>query len=469
VAISRIRTGAALLAAVVLLGVGVAFAALAVHQLRVTTERLDRVLSEHADAVIGVERLRVASERIGRTTRSHLLSNDETFLDEMHEARAAFTTSMGELLRRDDDGHLRAMLAPVDDLQRRHAAAIDAILGRRGGMTADEAVSALQRDVQPLRNDLNVALNSLAAEEHRRFREARDEGRAAASSAMRRLVVLSSVALGLALVLTFAIARVLRQLARSRAELQASHERLELVNRDLDAFAGRIAHDLRNALAPQRLLVARLRRSADATSVADTAARLDATGRRAERLIQSLLAFARGGAASPGDASASAAAVAREAAEDVAPLVVDVDASIRLALDDAVVRCSPALLHTVLVNLLGNALKFVRGRANRDVSLSTRTVGAFCEISVSDTGPGIPDAWRSKVFDPFTRVPGTTAPGFGIGLATVHRIVRGHGGDVFVRPNPGAGVTFVVQLPIATAPGAAGLVGGSAADGVGEP
>jgi CHASE3 domain sensor protein len=115
-AIPRFRIGAALLAVAVLLALGAGFAALAVHQLRVTTERVDRVLWEHAEAVIAVERLRVASERIGRTTRTYLLSRDADFLDEMHEARSAFTTTLGELLRTDEDGHLRTTLASVDAL-----------------------------------------------------------------------------------------------------------------------------------------------------------------------------------------------------------------------------------------------------------------------------------------------------------------------------------------------------------------
>jgi signal transduction histidine kinase len=225
------------------------------------------------------------------------------------------------------------------------------------------------------------------------------------------------------------------------------------VNRDLDAFAGRIAHDLRNALAPQRMLLARLKRSPDAMAVAHAAERLDATVRRADRLIASLLAFARGGAGADDDACASVRVTAREAAEDLAPVVVDADASVRLDVHEVAVRCSQPLLHTVLVNLLGNAVKFVRGRPRREVSISARVAGPWCEIAVSDTGPGIPPDWQTRVFAPFVRVPGTTASGSGIGLATVHRIVRAHGGDVSVRSNASEGVTFVVRLPMAREPG----------------
>jgi signal transduction histidine kinase len=71
---------------------------------------------------------------------------------------------------------------------------------------------------------------------------------------------------------------------------------------------------------------------------------------------------------------------------------------------------------------------------------------------VRDTGPGIPAASLSRIFDPFYRVPGATAEGTGIGLATVHRIVAAHGGKVTVDSTLGAGATFSVRLPLAEAP-----------------
>jgi signal transduction histidine kinase len=103
----------------------------------------------------------------------------------------------------------------------------------------------------------------------------------------------------------------------------------------------------------------------------------------------------------------------------------------------------------VLLNLIGNAVKFVSGRPRGDVTVRLRRAGTMAEVAVSDTGPGIPEEWRPRIFAPFARVPGTTAAGSGIGLATVHRIVRGHGGDVAIVANAVEGVTFVVTLPAA--------------------
>jgi signal transduction histidine kinase len=70
-------------------------------------------------------------------------------------------------------------------------------------------------------------------------------------------------------------------------------------------------------------------------------------------------------------------------------------------------------------------------------------------FEVADTGPGIPRESLGRIFEPFYRVPGAQAPGTGIGLATVSRIIEAHSGGIEVRSTPGQGTTFTVRLPAA--------------------
>jgi signal transduction histidine kinase len=97
--------------------------------------------------------------------------------------------------------------------------------------------------------------------------------------------------------------------------------------------------------------------------------------------------------------------------------------------------------------LLGNALKFIEGCERREISITARCSGGSCEIAIKDTGPGIPEPDRARIFEPFYRVPGVRAPGQGIGLATVERIVHAHGGTIEVESELGVGTTFRVHLP----------------------
>jgi signal transduction histidine kinase len=113
-------------------------------------------------------------------------------------------------------------------------------------------------------------------------------------------------------------------------------------------------------------------------------------------------------------------------------------------------------LAQVVTNLVDNALKFTP--VNGQVTLSTVNTGAEMEISVTDTGPGVPQEALARIFDRFyqvdpSRAGGETAAGrrgAGLGLAIVQEIVQVHGGRIGVRSEVGRGTTFVIHLPIAS-------------------
>jgi signal transduction histidine kinase len=108
------------------------------------------------------------------------------------------------------------------------------------------------------------------------------------------------------------------------------------------------------------------------------------------------------------------------------------------------------LFERAVANLVDNALKFCR--AGDRVTLSAKTVGAQVQVSVADTGPGIPAADVPRLFDRFYQsrqsvAPATGEGGKGLGLAIVKRIAELHGGDVQVRSEPGAGTEVTLLLP----------------------
>lgn len=115
-----------------------------------------------------------------------------------------------------------------------------------------------------------------------------------------------------------------------------------------------------------------------------------------------------------------------------------------------------ARLRQVLVNLIGNAVKFtpLDGAITVTVAEETRSGATFGEIRVADTGPGIPEAERVVIFEPYYRSEGTVeAPGVGLGLAISHGLVREMGGELQVESAPGVGSTFIVRLPVGADPG----------------
>jgi signal transduction histidine kinase len=122
---------------------------------------------------------------------------------------------------------------------------------------------------------------------------------------------------------------------------------------------------------------------------------------------------------------------------------------IEMVFDDAAglppVRVDGARVIQVLGNLLGNALKFTP--AGGRVRVSAVTAGEQVEVSVDDTGPGIPPDQLSQLFDAFWQGHDGDRRGVGLGLWIARSIVEAHGGKLRVDSRPGEGTTFTFTLP----------------------
>lgn len=104
-------------------------------------------------------------------------------------------------------------------------------------------------------------------------------------------------------------------------------------------------------------------------------------------------------------------------------------------------------LKQAILNLLSNAIKYNQPGGKVILEASGSTEG--CRVAVSDTGIGIPQQHIDNLFTKFYRVPGSEkhAPGTGLGLIIVKRIIEGHGGSIHVESATGKGTTFTIELP----------------------
>jgi signal transduction histidine kinase len=109
------------------------------------------------------------------------------------------------------------------------------------------------------------------------------------------------------------------------------------------------------------------------------------------------------------------------------------------------VECHPNQINQVFMNLCVNACQAMGERGT--LTISTRALGDSVEVRVKDSGVGIPRDKLSRIFDPGFTTKGAPL-GTGLGLSIVYQIVEGHGGEIAVTSEPGAGTEFTVRLPV---------------------
>lgn len=124
-----------------------------------------------------------------------------------------------------------------------------------------------------------------------------------------------------------------------------------------------------------------------------------------------------------------------------------VGAELQTPASELTVQGDERLLRRALRNLLENARRYGGG----EITLHAARLGALLELRVCDRGPGVPEALRERIFEPFFRLPGHAERegGVGLGLALVKQIAQRHGGSVRCEPHLGGGSCFVLSLPAA--------------------
>ena len=241
------------------------------------------------------------------------------------------------------------------------------------------------------------------------------------------------------------------EVRRLNAELRQKIVEATSANQELEAFSYSVSHDLRAPIRHINGFVDMLRRRA-AGALDETGQRHLQTIARASRhmgqLIDDLLAFSRMGRGELMRSRVSLGSLAREVIEALRPELAD--RSIEWKVDGLPeVTGDPAMLRVVLGNLLGNAVKYTRPRAHAVVEVG-RAPGRPDEVVlfVKDNGVGFEMQYADKLFGVFQRLHRSDEfEGTGIGLATVRRIVRRHGGRTWAEATVDGGATFFVALP----------------------
>ncbi len=239
-------------------------------------------------------------------------------------------------------------------------------------------------------------------------------------------------------------------LKESEAELRRAKDLAEASNAELEAFSYSVSHDLRAPL-----------RAIDGFGQAlleDYAPQLDATGQdylhrvraaaqRMGRLIDDLLGLSRVSRVELDPKPVDLTRMARAIAAELSRQDPSRDVTFEIA-PDLVVRGDAGLLRIALENLLGNAFKFTSKNPRATIELGRAGDSGPDVFFVRDDGAGFDMAHADKLFAAFHRLHSPKDfDGTGVGLATVARVIRRHGGRVWADAAPGRGATFFFEIP----------------------
>ena len=238
--------------------------------------------------------------------------------------------------------------------------------------------------------------------------------------------------------------------AELERRVQERTAELTEANRELEAFTYSVAHDLR---APLRHIAAFSQILQEELgdkmpqSAADLSNRIRGAIQQMGRLVDDLLNLARIGRQE-----------LRRQPTELPPIVEEVIASFKSEIENRkiefrvgdlpVVKCDPALMHYVFINLISNAIKYTRPRDHAIIEIAQAAGnGNGQTIFIRDNGVGFSMQYADKLFGVFQRLHRAEQfEGTGVGLAIVERIIRKHGGKVWAEAEPDKGATFYFSI-----------------------
>jgi signal transduction histidine kinase len=245
-------------------------------------------------------------------------------------------------------------------------------------------------------------------------------------------------------------AALIQRIMDRTAELEAANRELAAANNELEAFGYSVSHDLRSPLRAiggfSRIVLEDFARELPDEAREHLEAVL-ANVQRMDQLIEDLLRFSHLGKQPLARQTVNMTDLVYEVLRELqaGEPARNVNVEIRQLPDSAADR---ALFKQVFVNLLSNAFKFTRHKADAVIEIEGRREGGECIYLVRDNGVGFDMRYAQKLFGIFQRLHGQNEfEGTGVGLSIVQRIVERHGGRISAQSQIGRGATFTFSLP----------------------
>jgi chemotaxis family two-component system sensor kinase Cph1 len=254
--------------------------------------------------------------------------------------------------------------------------------------------------------------------------------------------------------------REIVQRRRTELELRQVHAELEGVielrtaelaakNEEMEQFLNTVSHDLKSPVVTCLGLAGVLRDDLQAgrlEGTKDTVNRIERSVTRMRQLIEDLLNLSRIGKVRFELTDVDTNSVIRSICEEYKPRLEKIGAAVEIDSKLPRVRADAHWLTEVFENLITNAMKYGCDNPTPRIAIGSITDEKEHRIYVRDNGGGIDPAHHAQILQPFRRLR-TDKEGSGMGLAIVVRIIKMHGGRLWIESKPGQGATFWIALP----------------------
>ncbi len=249
------------------------------------------------------------------------------------------------------------------------------------------------------------------------------------------------------------LSRVNMQLVGAKAELEDRVAQrtagLQEANRELEAFTYAVSHDLRGSLRRiagfSQAVLEDHSKDLDGEG-ADMLRRVQGAATQMNQLVEDLLKLSKLNQKPIEVSEVDLSQIASEICDNLQDQTSPRKLAVKIA-PGVTARCDARLMRIVLTNLIENAWKFSARKSDAVIEFGQRIEGGAVTFFIRDNGAGFDMAFSEKLFQPFQRLHSAKEfPGTGIGLATVARIIRLHGGKIWAESRPGEGATFFFQL-----------------------
>ncbi|MEM6303624.1 MAG: CHASE domain-containing protein [Pseudomonadota bacterium] len=269
-------------------------------------------------------------------------------------------------------------------------------------------------------------------------------------------LIIEALIIALIVMLARANARAVAYADRITKDLKDNSRTLKFRNSQIEQFAYVASHDLKTPIRGISALTEMIREDLTESPkgarldplVFENLDRITERTERMDALIHSILEFSRAGEGTHEAPPLSMAALVEDMTTDFGLL----PGQIRLVSDIKMVAVDGYNFQRVVENLVGNAIKYHKGKDPLEIHLTLRQERRRLSVEVADNGPGIDPKYHERVFEVFQTLRAADAPqSSGIGLAIVRKIVEMHGGRTWLVSSEGAGATFGFDWPVESA------------------